>query len=157
MKISIRPAPAAYLRQFVRANAIARVAIAILVGFAAGACVTGMTYVAERMHVAIYGIPFDQRLSAQAKVSLPSALLALCCGGLLLGLFDAWRRRRRAPPTVDPVEANALHGGRLAFRDSLQVVGQTLLSNGVGASVGLEAGYAQIGAAIGSWIGVRLQ
>jgi chloride channel protein, CIC family len=157
MKLSIRPAPAAFLQQFVRSNAIARVAIAILVGFAAGACVIGMTYAAEFMHVAIYGIPFDQRLSAQAKVSLPAALLALCCGGLLLGLFDEWRKRRRAPPTVDPVEANALHGGRLSFRDGLQVVGQTLLSNGVGASVGLEAGFAQIGSAIGSWIGVRLR
>jgi CIC family chloride channel protein len=108
------------------------------------------------MHVAIYGIPFDQRLSAQAHVALPAALFALCGGGLLLGLLDAWRKRQGAGPTVDPVEANALHGGRLSLRDGCLVVGQTLMSNGVGASVGLEAGYAQMGAALASWVGVRL-
>src|SRR6185437_4327845 len=147
----------ASLRVFVRSRAIARVVVAILVGFAAGACVTAMSNIAEFMHVLIYGIPFDQRLSAQARVWLPAALLALCGGGLLMGLFAVWRQRRGMGPTVDPVEANALHGGRLSLRDSVVVVLQTLLSNGVGASVGLEAGYAQVGSALGSKIGVILQ
>ncbi len=157
MRLPPLSAGPAYLRLFVRSNAIARVGMAILVGLLAGACVTGVTNAAEFMHVAFYGIAFDQHLSAQARISLPSALLALCGGGLVLGLFDAWRQRRGSAPTVDPVEANALHGGRLPLSDGLLVVGQTLLSNGVGASVGLEAGYAQIGAAIGSWLGVKLQ
>ena len=141
----------------IRSRPLARVAVAILVGFVAGACVTAMTNAAEFMHVALYGIPFDQRLSAQARVSLPAALLALCGGGLIMGLVDLWRKRRGAKPTIDPVEANALHGGRMPLRDGFLVVGQTLLSNGVGASVGLEAGYAQIGAALASRIGVSLQ
>ena len=141
----------------IRSRPLARVAVAILVGFVAGACVTAMTNAAEFMHVALYGIPFDQRLSAQARVSLPAALLALCGGGLIMGLVDLWRKRRGAKPTIDPVEANALHGGRMPLRDGFLVVGQTLLSNGVGASVGLEAGYAQIGAALASRVGVSLQ
>ncbi len=157
MKVSSLRAYPAYGRLFVRSSALGRVAVAIAVGFVAGACVTGMTYISEFMHVAFYGIAFDQRLSAAARVSLPAALLALCGGGLALGLFDVWRQRWGVGPTVDPVEANALRGGRLPFRDGLLVVGQTLLSNGVGASVGLEAGYAQIGAALASWIGVKLQ
>jgi CIC family chloride channel protein len=157
MKFVAPRALVARLRVAARSRAIARVGVAILVGFAAGACVTAMTNVAELMHVLIYGIPFDQRLSAQARVWLPVALLALCGGGLLMGLFDVWRQRRGVGPTVDPVEANALHGGRLSLGDSLVVVLQTVLSNGVGASVGLEAGYAQIGAALGSKIGVSLQ
>ena len=42
---------------------------------------------------------------------------------------------------------------RMSLRDSAIVVGQTLLSNGAGASIGLEAGYTQIGSAFASWIG----
>ena len=54
---------------------------------------------------------------------------------------------------VDPIEANALYGGRMSLNDSLIVVAQTILSNGVGASVGLEAGYTQIGSAMASRFG----
>lgn len=152
------PAPraAVALRMTIRSSALAHVGLAIVVGAVAGLCVTAMTRIAEAMHVAIYGIPFDQRLSAQAHVPLWAALAALCGGGLILGLVDLWRQRQGARPTVDPVEANALHGGRLSLRDGFLVVAQTLLSNGVGASVGLEAGYAQIGAALASRVGVSL-
>ena len=148
---------AARARLAIRSSAAARVAVALPVGALAGACVVAMTKVAETAHVAIYGIPFDERLSAQAHVSFLSALAALCAGGLVLGLLDAWRRRRKAAPSIDPVEANALHGGRLSLRDSLLVVFQTVLSNGVGASVGLEAGYAQIGSALASRVGLALR
>ena len=54
---------------------------------------------------------------------------------------------------MDPVEANALYGGRMSLTDSLMVAAQTVWSNGVGASVGMEAGYAQIGAGMASWLG----
>jgi CIC family chloride channel protein len=57
------------------------------------------------------------------------------------------------------VEANALHGGVIPLRDSLLVCAQTLLSNGVGASVGLEAAYAQAGggfaSVVGNWLRLR--
>jgi CIC family chloride channel protein len=74
-------------------------------------------------------------------------------GGLALGLFGLglaklWPRR-----AVDPIEANALFGGRMSVADSVVVMMQTVLSNGVGASVGLEAGYTQIGGAIASRLG----
>ena len=65
-----------------------------------------------------------------------------------LALARWWPRR-----AVDPIEANALYGGRMSLNDSLVVVAQTVLSNGVGASVGLEAGYAQIGSAMASRLG----
>ena len=74
-------------------------------------------------------------------------------GGLALGLVGLliamWRQRR----AVDPIEANALYGGRMSLTDSLVVVLQTIMSNGVGASIGLEAGYTQIGAAVASRLG----
>ncbi|WP_204352298.1 chloride channel protein, partial [Klebsiella variicola] len=58
---------------------------------------------------------------------------------------------------VDPVEANALHGGRMSLKGSLTVVAQTMVSNGFGASVGMEAGYTQIGSAIASRLGRSLR
>ncbi len=51
------------------------------------------------------------------------------------------------------MEANALRGGRMSFRDSLFVAAQTICSNGFGASVGLEAAYAQMGGALASVTG----
>jgi CIC family chloride channel protein len=54
---------------------------------------------------------------------------------------------------VDPIEANALHGGRLSMNDGLVVVAQNLVSNGFGASVGLEAGYTQIAGGAASRLG----
>ncbi|WP_163754629.1 chloride channel protein, partial [Proteus mirabilis] len=55
------------------------------------------------------------------------------------------------------VEANALHGGRIPARDTATVVGTTLLSNGFGASVGLEAAYAQAGGGLASLLGQRIK
>src|ERR1700693_5940388 len=149
-------ASTAALRAFVRSNALSQVAVAILVGTVAGVCVVAMTKIAELAHIWIYGLAFDGRLSARARVSPIAALTSLCLGGLALGLMDRWRRARKSPPTVDPIEANALHGGKLSVRDGLLVVAQTLISNGCGASVGLEAGYAQIGSAGPSRTGTPL-
>ena len=60
---------------------------------------------------------------------------------------------------VDAVEANALHGGRMSWSDSLVISGQTIISNGFGASVGLEAAYAQLGGVVasitGGWFRLR--
>jgi CIC family chloride channel protein len=44
--------------------------------------------------------------------------------------------QRRTP--TDVVEANALHGGRIPALDNLIIASQTIISNGCGASVGLE-------------------
>ena len=44
----------------------------------------------------------------------------------------------------------------MSVRESLLVAAQTVISNGAGASVGLESGYSQIGAAIASRLGLAL-
>jgi CIC family chloride channel protein len=54
------------------------------------------------------------------------------------------------------VEANALQGGRIPATDNLVIAAQTILSNGCGASVGLEATYAQMGGGMASLLGQRL-
>ena len=145
----------AILRARLRASEFGMTALAIGVGVVAGLCVAVMTSLVNAAHVRIFGIPFDVRLSATERVAPLAAFGGPMLGGLLLGAIDVWLARRKAPPAVDPVEANALRGGRMSLRQSLLVATQTVISNGCGASVGLEAGYAQIGAGVASYLGVR--
>jgi len=148
---------AARVRGFVRVSELAQAAVAVVVGAAAGVCVTTMTSIATFGHVLFYGIPLDQKLSAAARISPLAAFLTPALGGLALSLIESWRTRRRMSPAVDPIEANALRGGRMATGESAIVSAQTVISNGCGASVGLEAGYAQIGGALASRIGLAFR
>ncbi|WP_066819191.1 chloride channel protein [Sphingomonas mali] len=144
------------LRALVRTKEILLLPLALLIGVATGTAVVAMSLAAQAAHAVLYGIPLDVRLSASAAVDPVAAMAGPAVGGLLLGLMEYCRQRWKLSPVVDPVEANALRGGKLSLRDSLIVSGQTLVSNGAGASVGLEAGYTQIGAGFASWLGTRL-
>ena len=141
------------LRALLRSNEFYLIPLALVVGVVCGAIVTLMSEVAQIAHVLIYGIPIDVRLSANDYVNPVIALIAPATGGLLLGVMEWLRRRWKIASAVDPIEANALRGGRLSLRDSMVVSGQTLVSNGCGASVGLEAGYTQIGSGAASLLG----
>jgi chloride channel protein, CIC family len=141
------------LRLLLRSNEFYLIPLALVVGIVAGAVVTLMSEIAQIMHVLIYGIPIDVRLSANARVVPWVALIAPAAGGLILGIMEWSRRRLKISSAVDPIEANALRGGRLSLRDSTVVSSQTLISNGCGASVGLEAGYTQIGSGAASLLG----
>ncbi len=148
---------AAQFRASVRASEVLLVFIAALVGCGAGAAVTAMSWVAQIAHVLFFRIALDQRLSAADRVVPWMALTAPVLGGLAIGLIELWRRVNNARAAVDPVEANALRGGRMSLRDSLVVSLETLISNGCGASVGLEAGYTQIGSGLASRLGILLR
>ena len=141
------------LRVLLRGNEFYLIPLALVVGIFTGAIVTLMFQIAQIAHVLIFGIPIDVRLSANSYVNPVIALIAPAAGGLLLGIMEWSRRRLKISSAVDPIEANALRGGRLSLRDSVVVSGQTLISNGCGASVGLEAGYTQIGSGAASLLG----
>jgi len=141
------------LRALLRSNEFYLIPLALVVGVVTGAIVTLMSEIAQIAHVLIFGIPVDVRLSANDRVQPIIALIAPAAGGLLLGVMEWLRRRWKIASAVDPIEANALRGGRLSLRDSIVVSAQTLVSNGAGASVGLEAGYTQIGSGAASLLG----
>ena len=141
------------LRALVRADELWLVALAASIGVAAGLAVVAMHLTSEWMHATLFGLERGQQLSAMPQVNPSRALLVPTLGGLALGLIGLALARWWPRRAVDPIEANALHGGTMSLNDSLVVVGQTVLSNGVGASVGLEAGYAQIGSAMASKLG----
>ncbi|MEJ0041566.1 MAG: hypothetical protein WDM81_04895 [Rhizomicrobium sp.] len=98
------------------------------------------------LHTAAFGLPEGFALSTGIGVSVPRILLVPVLGGLLLGLAALIVSRYRKAEIVDPIEANALHGGRMSMLDSLRLVLATIVSNAAGASVGMEAGYSQFGA-----------
>jgi CIC family chloride channel protein len=144
-----------WLRAQIRSSELWLVVIAVIVGTAAGAMAMAIGVTAHALQVALFGIEPEVRLSVAPPIA-PVRLLAIPVGGLLLGGLAFLWARRRPTPVVDPVEANALRGGRMSLQDSAYVAVQTLISNGFGASVGLEAAYTQVGAAVASRLGVWL-
>lgn len=130
------------------------VAAAISVAIAFGVALTSLA-VAEFHHL-LYGIRVEERLSGVVDIERWRLLLIPCFGGLAYGLvaYALWRWKPR--DIVDAIEANALHGGHMSLSDSLRLTGLTVISAGVGASVGLEAAYTQLGAGFASRIGRQL-
>jgi CIC family chloride channel protein len=130
------------------------VALAIVIGVASGLVASAMSGVAHWMQASLFGAEQGHGLSTFHAGEPLRFLLLPAIGGLLLGLLNLALARwhRRAP--VDPIEANALHGGRMALQDGAVVATQNLLSNGFGASVGLEAGYTQVAGGVASRLGI---
>lgn len=141
------------LRALVRADEIWLVVLSAFVGCGAGIAVWLMTATTQLIHELLFKITAGQRLSAMVELDPIRTVVVPSVGGLVLGLLGLLIVRYHSRRAVDPIEANALYGGRMSLNDSLIVVGQTILSNGVGASVGLEAGYTQIGSALSSRFG----
>ena len=140
------------LRAFVRARESSVIVLAVIVGIVAGLAVAGMGETVRLMHQFFFILEPGERLSGRVAIDPLHALIVPSLGGLLFGLVSAFIQRRRGTE-VDPIEANALHGGRMSMRGSLIVAAQTVWSSGIGASVGLEAGYTQIASGIASAIG----
>src|ERR1700685_1089193 len=141
------------LRAFVRAHETSLVVLAALVGVIGGLVVAAMSAAVELMHVLLFNVENGERLSSQYSVEPLRALLVPSLGGLLLGFAFLVLQRFRPAREIDPIEANALHGGRMSFRGSVIVASQTVWSSGVGASVGLEAGYTQLASGIAASLG----
>src|SRR5471030_2725461 len=141
------------LRAFVRSHETSLVVLAALIGTSAGLVVVVMSVAVAGLHALLFNISNRERLSSQISIEPLRALLVPCLGGLVLGIAFLLIARWRPAREIDPIEANALHGGRMSFRGSVIVALQTVWSSGVGASVGLEAGYTQLASGIGASLG----
>ena len=140
-----------------RDNEPALIALCAPLGALVGFAVVTMHELVAGIHWLIYGISIENSLSAATGISWIRIALVPALGGLLLGLLAFLARRFRQRDVVDPVEANALFGGRMSLIDSARLAAATLISNGVGAALGLEAAFTQIGAGILSEAGQRLR
>ena len=141
------------LRAFVRAHETSLVVLAALVGTIGGWAVVAMSIAVAGLHALLFNIDIRERLSSQLGIDPVRALLVPSLGGLVLGVAFLLLQRWRPAREIDPIEANALHGGRMSFRGSVIVALQTVWSSGVGASVGLEAGYTQLASGIAASLG----
>ncbi len=146
----------AVLRNFVRSREIGVVAVGIVVGLLSGLLVAAISRLSDLAHAVFFGIPLGARLSTGAMTWQRALLVPIIGGVVLSAIARLFAGRLKGQQLADAIEANALYGGRVSFRGSMLISIQTLLSNGFGGSVGLEAGYTQICAAFSSHIGQRL-
>ncbi|MGN7773958.1 chloride channel protein [Phyllobacterium sp. 22552] len=145
------------LRAFARSHEAGLVLVAVLVGIFSGFVVTAMSRIAQYLHLVIFNLQPGERLSSSMSASHTALFFAPIVGGAILGVLLFLLALYRKKPIVDPIEANALHGGRLSLNDSIIVTVQNLISNGFGASVGLEAGYTQLASGLASKFGLSLR
>ncbi|AYC99538.1 chloride channel protein [Neorhizobium sp. NCHU2750] len=145
------------LRVLIRRSEFGLIVVAAVVGVLAGLAVSAMSFAAHELQILIFHIEPGERLSAAADLEPMVTLWAPVVGGVIMGVLFMILRKWRKKPMVDPIEANALHGGRLHLTDSIIVAVQNIISNGFGASIGLEAGYTQLSSGIASKLGLLLQ
>jgi CIC family chloride channel protein len=141
------------LRALVRARESSLIVLGAGIGALAGLAAVVMSFGVSALRALLFGVPPGQRLSALPALDPYVAVIVPTVGGLVFGLAVTALARWRPVREVDPIEANALHGGRMSLLGSVSVALQTIWSSGVGASVGLEAGYTQLASGIASWIG----
>ena len=141
------------LRALVRARESSLIALAALVGVVGGLVVAVMGTGVDLLHELFFHLARGERLSARLVLDPKLALLVPLTGGLIFGAATELIKRWRPEREIDPIEANALHGGRMSLTGSVIVAAQTVWSSGVGAAVGLEAGYTQLASGLASRIG----
>src|SRR6202035_3726538 len=124
-----------------------------MVGVLGGAVVAGMGIGVDLLHEVFFQLARGERLSGRLSLDPWLAVLIPLGGCIIFGIAREAISRWRPEREVDPIEANALHGGRMSLIGSMIVAAQTMWSSGVGGSVGLEAGYTQIASGIASRIG----
>lgn len=136
-----------------RSNEPTQILVCAATGAAIGAMVAGLHKLVDVAHTLAFNISGEHSLSTGLGIDMQRVLIVPVAGGLLLGLSALVMRYFRAREIVDPIEANALHGGRMSVKDSSRLVFDTVLSNAAGVAVGMEAGYSQLGAAVLSKVG----
>jgi chloride channel protein, CIC family len=145
------------LRAVVRARESSLIALAAIVGAVAGLVVAAMSLSVDALHQLFFHLEPGVRLSAVLRLDPLVAISVPLAGGLLFGIAGELLARWRPGREIDPIEANALHGGRMSLLGSIIVAAQTVWSSGVGASVGLEAGYTQLASGIASRLGMAFR
>lgn len=142
-----------------RSNKPIQIALCVPLGAIVGLIVVAMHEVVAWLHRVDFMLPASAKLSAGVGIDPLHLVLVPAGGGLVLALVGAAWRRIRPREIIDPIEANAIHGGRMTFIESLRLAIETIISNAAGASVGMEAAYSQMGSGtlskVGQWLRLR--
>ncbi len=143
----------ANLQRDIRSSEVAQIFLCAVIGAIVGALTDGLHQLVNSLHKLAFELPKHTALSTGIGTSYARLLIVPALGGLILGAGALLVRRFRPNEIVDPVEANALYGGRMSLFDSIRLAAMTLVSNAAGASLGMEAGYSQLGAGVFSQLG----
>jgi len=155
--VTLRGAVARLTERNLRDNEIGLLAVSAGVGVVVGTGVVAIQWVVQFLHEVNFAIAHEQRLSEGIALAWWRVLVVPTVGGLLAGCAAALIRRSRDRETVDAIEANALFGGKMSLTDSMSLTFLTMISAGFGASVGMEAGFTQLGSGFASRVGQRLR
>jgi len=136
-----------------RSNEAVQILVCAATGAAVGALVAGLHLFVDLLHRLGFNLTGQDSLSTGIGVDPRRILIVPVIGGLMLGISALIVRRFRSNEIVDPIEANALHGGRMSLFDSIRLLVATMMSNASGVAVGMEAGYSQLGAGVFSKVG----
>jgi CIC family chloride channel protein len=136
-----------------RSNEPTQIFVCAVFGALVGALISGLHKLIDLVHTLAFNLSGGFTLSSGLGIDPMRILIVPAVGGLVLGIGVVIMRRLRPTEVVDPIEANALHGGRMSMTDSLRLLIATFWSNASGVAVGMEAGYSQIGAAILAKVG----
>jgi len=147
------------LQRELRSNEVAQIFACALVGSFVGIVIAILRGLVQALHQMDFAISGGGYLSTGLHVNHARILIVPALGGLFLGGLALFARRFGTRDIVDPIEANALYGGRMSLPDSMRLTASTVVSNAAGASLGMEAGYTQLGsglfASIGSYFRLR--
>lgn len=139
----------------VRHGELGLIALGLVSGAVAGLFSAAVLVSTRLLHLLLFEVPLEAHLSSLAALQNPFRAAIPIAGGILVGISAALVRRWQPHRPTDPIEANALRGGQMSPGDSLLITAETIISNGFGASVGLEAAYTQAGSGFASWLGAR--
>jgi len=114
------------LRAVVRARESSLIALAALVGAIAGLVVAAMGTGVDLLHRLFFHLEPGARLSGLLRLDPLVAISVPLVGGLVFGVARELIARWRPEREVDPIEANALHGGRMSLLGSMIVAAQTV-------------------------------
>ena len=98
-----------------RARESSLIALAALVGAAAGVVVAAMGSGVDLLHRVLFHLDDGVRLSGLLRLDPMIAISVPLAGGLVFGVARELIVRWRPEREVDPIEANALHGGRMSL------------------------------------------
>lgn len=145
------------IQRNLRDNEVALIVVSAVVGIVVGVGVVAIQRAVQFFHEINFAIPTAQHLSEGKVLDWWRVLVVPAVGGLLAGTAAVLVRRSRQRETVDAIEANALFGGKMSLTDSGTLTLLTVIASGFGASVGMEAGFTQLGAGFASRVGQALR
>ena len=112
-----------------RNSEVVLILISAVIGAVVGLGVVLLHDFVGYLHHVVFGLGEGRYLSEGVGIAPATMVLAPALGGLLVGTLMFFVRRWRPGDIVDPIEANALFGGKMSLIDSFRLTVSTVISN----------------------------